>query len=341
MAHLGSALTMATLAPSLEGLLTQVGLTQFFCERLRAGRNSRVWRVKTCEGYYILKEYFCHPGDPRDRLTTEYNFLSFLQSEGIPSVPLPLAQDREAQAALYSHLPGNPVSIIQAHHIQQSAQFIYQIKQGNRSSVAQALPSASEACFSLEDHLKQVQRRLHGLQVSLEDLHDPLYQSTHRLLSQQLWPAYRRLEQRIRADHSADALTRPLEQHQRILSPSDFGFHNMLEAGGALSFLDFEYAGWDDPAKLICDFACQPQYPVSKIQAETFGAQLGAWLPEVQHRAALLLPVHRLKWCCILLNEFRAQDRQRRYHAGDDQAERLETQLHKAQTYFDQHCQLN
>jgi hypothetical protein len=103
----------------------------------------------------------------------------------------------------------------------------------------------------------------------------------------------------------------------------------------------FEYAGWDDPAKLICDFASQPQCPVSKTQAEAFGAQLAAWWPEAQSRAALLLPLHRLKWCCILLNEFRAQDRQRRYHAGDDQAERLETQLHKAQAYFDQHCQLD
>ena len=78
---------------------------------------------------------------------------------------------------------------------------------------------------------------------------------------------------------------------------------------------------------------------MSRGQAEAFGAQLGDWLPGAQGRAALLLPLHRLKWCCILLNEFRAQDRQRRYHASDDQAERLETQLHKAQAYFDQHCQ--
>ena len=28
-------------------------------------------------------------------------------------------------------------------------------------------------------------------------------------------------------------------------------------------FHDFEYSGWDDPAKTICDFFCQPQVPVN------------------------------------------------------------------------------
>ena len=40
-----------------------------------------------------------------------------------------------------------------------------------------------------------------------------------------------------------------LEQY-RTLSPSDFGFHNALRTpAGTMVFLDFEYFGWDDPAK--------------------------------------------------------------------------------------------
>ena len=30
---------------------------------------------------------------------------------------------------------------------------------------------------------------------------------------------------------------------------------------GRLWFIDFEYAGWDDPAKTVCDFFCQPGLP--------------------------------------------------------------------------------
>ena len=45
----------------------------------------------------------------------------------------------------------------------------------------------------------------------------------------------------------------------RTLSPSDFGFHNTLRRpDGELAFLDFEYFGWDDPAKTITDFLLHP-----------------------------------------------------------------------------------
>ena len=49
-----------------------------------------------------------------------------------------------------------------------------------------------------------------------------------------------------------------LAPQHRCLSPSDFGFHNALLRGrpgvpGARDwvFLDFEYFGWDDPAKTV------------------------------------------------------------------------------------------
>ncbi len=99
-----------------------------------------------------------------------------------------------------------------------------------------------------------------------------------------------------------------LPSAHRCLSPSDFGFHNaLLTPDGTLRFLDFEYAGWDDPAKLVCDFFCQPRVPVGlEFWSRMVGA-LGEGLgmgDSLEARAALLLPAYRLKWCCILLNEF-------------------------------------
>ena len=50
---------------------------------------------------------------------------------------------------------------------------------------------------------------------------------------------------------------RPFEETERMFSPSDLGFHNILAGNqnkGELFFLDFEYSGWDDPAKLLADF---------------------------------------------------------------------------------------
>jgi hypothetical protein len=90
-------------------------------------------------------------------------------------------------------------------------------------------------------------------------------------------------------------------------SPSDFGFHNALanETGG-ISFLDFEYAGRDDPAKLIADFACQPEIPVPPAYHHRFvdGVLTALGLGDShRERARLLIDTYRIKWLCIMLNE--------------------------------------
>jgi hypothetical protein len=129
----------------------------------------------------------------------------------------------------------------------------------------------------------------------------------------------------------------PLPFADRCLSASDFGFHNALRTeDGQLKFIDFEYAGWDDPGKMVADFFCQPACPAPIDCFEEFAALVAERTrePEQQlHRFRLLLPVYRLKWCCILLNDFHpAGGRRRRFAADGQEDERKSQQLHKART---------
>jgi hypothetical protein len=124
----------------------------------------------------------------------------------------------------------------------------------------------------------------------------------------------------------------------RCLSPSDFGFHNTIRAtDGHLCFIDFEYAGWDDPAKLVADFFCQPELPVPPRFFEEFAQVIARQTsnPELHlSRFRFLLPVYRLKWCCILLNEFLPAGAERRrfaYPTLSDQT-RKEEQLQKVRS---------
>jgi thiamine kinase-like enzyme len=55
-----------------------------------------------------------------------------------------------------------------------------------------------------------------------------------------------------------------------IVSPSDLGFHNILKYKKKLYFYDFEYAGLDDPIKLICDFFWHPGNNMSKKLKDRF-----------------------------------------------------------------------
>ncbi|MEI6503369.1 MAG: hypothetical protein WCP21_20340 [Armatimonadota bacterium] len=127
-----------------------------------------------------------------------------------------------------------------------------------------------------------------------------------------------------------------LRDTDRRVSPSDFGFHNALrEADGRLRFIDFEYAGWDDPAKVVCDFFCQPAAPVPVEHWDHFAAAVAEDLgdpPAHLARFAALLQVYRLKWCCILLNDFLPSGSARRAFASGAPvtAEQQAAQLGKA-----------
>src|SRR6266480_4587472 len=68
-----------------------------------------------------------------------------------------------------------------------------------------------------------------------------------------------------------------LPQASRILSPSDFGFHNAIRRpDGTLAFVDFEYFGWDDPAKTIVDFLLHPGMSVADTLKRRFAAAVEA-----------------------------------------------------------------
>jgi hypothetical protein len=109
--------------------------------------------------------------------------------------------------------------------------------------------------------------------------------------------------------------------------------------GGRLRFLDFEYAGWDDLAKTVADFFCQVAVPIPAGYWNLVLDALAAGLAAPQRfraRVGLLLPVYRVKWCCIVLNEFVRVGGCRRRFAGTDLEAKKAAQLQKARRLLQQ-----
>ena len=136
-------------------------------------------------------------------------------------------------------------------------------------------------------------------------------------------------------------LPEELNTEDRCISPSDFGFHNaLITDNDNLNFIDFEYAGWDDPAKMVGDFFIQPEVSVSleyfdEVVSEAFSYSKHKDL--LIERAHFLFPIFHVKWCCILLNEFLPSSARRRRFAKSDFYSELnkKSQLKKAQQIFD------
>jgi hypothetical protein len=109
-----------------------------------------------------------------------------------------------------------------------------------------------------------------------------------------------------------------------------------VDDSGVLSFLDFEYSGRDDPAKLVCDFFCQPEKAVSLAYFPEFTDRVaaGIQIPDsVKFRCRILLRAYQIKWACIILNDFLPVDATRRDFALTSAREqRCADQIRKARS---------
>jgi len=300
---------------------------------IRSGRNSAVFKVSSEGGNWILKHYYQHDADKRNRLASEYQFLTFLNQAGCRSVAKPITCDNRKQFALHSFLNGGRPSIITDMHIDQSAQFIILLHHLSDHPNAQAIENAADSCFDLEQHACIVDARFKEFDKVQTDCVESI--EFLNWVKNVLKPAWKKIRSYIFSPQ-----VNPTTQ-QLILSPSDFGFHNTLEYEGRLSFIDFEYSGWDSIAKLACDFICQPELPVTEAQALQFLTKLAQETNSLSliDQVNILLPLHRIKWCCILLNVFRDVDRQRRIHSGSSSSDILSEQLYKTKIYFETNFQ--
>ncbi|HYS85746.1 MAG TPA: phosphotransferase [Bradyrhizobium sp.] len=329
----------AGLMPRIALLLEAAGVAPegFRARPCAAGGNNRVFRVDVGGRALVAKCYFRDPWDSRDRLNAEFSFLEYARKAGIDCVPEPIALDDDAGIGLYEFIDGDKLSpgAVAPEHIEQAREFFVRLNEPARRVLAGSLTGASESCFSISDHLALVQGRIDRLSTI----------PTTSKLDREAAAFAAELRTRwagVRARVSSELERKGLEQRSvlspedRCISPSDFGFHNaIVSPSGKLVFIDFEYSGWDDPAKAVSDFFSQPAIPVQFDHFDSFLASALTYSPDADMlavRTRLLLPVFQLKWCCIVMNDFLPALVQRRRFADParDETRRKHVQLEKA-----------
>lgn len=306
-------------------------------EQIGGGHNSRVFRL-SCEDFtdYVGKLYFQHPADKRNRLDAEFTGLQFLWKHGTHSVPRPIAQDVEHGAAIYTHIDGEPIppAAYAADDLDQAVEFLARLKSLTSHRESRALPSASEACFSPRAIIGSIEQRFQRLAEAPGDRAP--YQAMRRFLVEEFEPSFETIQRWVkqRLVDMGTSLDAELPHSDRTLSPSDFGFHNALRTpDGTIVFLDFEYFGWDDPAKMISDFLLHPAMSLSENMkvhfAKAIFRRLGEWA-DLPRRVEVVYPLFGLKWCLIILNEFIPVHYQRRDFASSAELDQDDLQLRQS-----------
>jgi len=274
---------------------------------LGCGGNSRVYRLDAETGPVVLKAYERPTMDGRSRLDVEFAALRLLEALGVPEAPRALDADPEHQVGVYSLVEGvcpDPALATEADSDALAA-FLARLVRLCPSPLCRDFPKASEAHFSLAAVARSVRGRLErlGHPGGVEET-----QALDDFLRGAFLPGLARVETASRAILGPQAFDALLPGERRMLSPSDFGLHNALRApDGGLAFVDFEYFGWDDPAKALSDVCLHPAMrlpPALRARfVEAFREQAGQDAADaLRLRAAL--PLFALKWCMIFLNVF-------------------------------------
>lgn len=306
---------------------------------ISSGPKRVAYKVETNKNTYFVKSYALRKSDPRKPWLNEFLSLKFLKQLGFDNIPSPILFDDSEKISIFSHIKGVHFASeeITENHLDQALQFFVAL-QDHRKNAEHDIPMASEACFSVKEYIEHNDERLQKLSRSKNKM-------LNAFLYNDLIPTWKDIKERVvvEAKQNQVNLTSVLPMDKRILSPSDVGFHNILkEAGsGRLMFIDFEYFGFDDPLKMMCDFMLEPAVPLPKSLKDKWVRefiQAFHLTNDDKVRQKLLYPILSFKWCLIVLNIFLNEDEDQKLL--NTQFFKSKAMLVQLQTEFEKNCLL-
>jgi hypothetical protein len=281
-------------------------------EEVRKGGNSRVFKITTAAGHYALKKY--PADDTRDRQGAEARALAFFARAGLAQAPRLVAADESLRASLLSWVEGAAVAQVSDADVAQFVQFQIDLDRAIDDDARRDIGPAAEACVSGERILSHIRRRCGPLAAFGAQLAE-----LDSFLTLRFLPALAAAEQRARRTYGELGLDFAVDRPAaaQTLIASDFGAHNARRgADGNLTFLDFEYFGWDDPLTSIGNFVLHPGMQLTPAQRALYRDGLLAHFGTAEaSRLAALLPLFALRWCAIVLSDLLPERRAHRSRA--------------------------
>lgn len=272
--------------------------------------NNKAAIVRTKNSTFFIKNYFNSTLDNRDRFNSEVSFFEYTKECAPSFIPKIHAIDKENKIILFENILGNNLQSddLNSEIISTAATFFSLLNKPEfKFSLGKKINDAAEACFSINAHLNLIDQRIIRLEnivnEELEDIPASGIVKRIRILFEQIKSNILLYAYQNNIDIKID-----IQFSDRVISPSDFGFHNcLIKENKDLIFFDFEYAGWDDPAKVTNDFFSQLQVPVSEKYFDTFVNMAFDSITnknDLIKRCKILLPLFKIKWACIAMNIF-------------------------------------
>ncbi len=313
----------------------KLGASPDTLQSLRGGINNQVFRCKAGEHRFVLKGYAEHRAGEHDRFKAEAEFLNYARLVAPEFVPEVLGADEESRSLVLESLEGEGFK--EGTHpskedINRAITFMKHLNADPGLAKQYVTGSAADGFMKLTEHLQNVEQRVS--KMSLEHLAANTKAKAGELI-RRISRRLERLQESTATMITADQCEDSLGFIARCVSPSDFGFHNAIRTSRGIKFLDFEFAGWDDPVKAVTDFDLQPRVPLNSREKVLIKA-LPEWGKSLDKRQDILFPILELKWACIILAVLNP-DRYAQLTAHDNgQSSELlvQAKLHLAESYL-------
>ncbi len=284
-------------------------------EKVIGGGNSIVFKVTCTDAIYAMKLYpEMQNGDWRNRQKNEELACGFLSSQKIKG-PRIFSSDFRFNVCVFDWVDGEKISVVTDEDLKASLKFLSELN-AKKSEAFDLINDASEACFSPQLLIDQVDDRIQKLLAQNNNY-------LNSFLIDEVFYAYEIAKKSMLIGMKKVDLDQRLDQGLKTLSPSDFGFHNAIRIkNNDVMFLDFEYFGFDDPAKLICDFLWHPGMNLSEKMRRDW--VLGAFKiydadNKLSERVNSFWAMYGVRWILIILKRVKmTEHRSNNFHTSKD-----------------------
>jgi len=298
-------------------------------KEIKKGRNAKLWLLDLGHKKIVIKQYNDKDKNSKRKLDAEINFLEYCNKKKINSTPTLLIYNKNVMCIAMSFLPGETIKEITAHDIDECANFIIQLNKNFYKNLHKQFSYASDACITKEDHISLIEEKLFSTKTFIPT--NIKEKEIYDWLNSILEPNFIKAKAKVLQAPSFKNINT-----KSILSPSDFGFHNMLKSERGIQFCDFEHSGLDSIVKLCCDFCLQPDYSVnydlSSLFIKTISKEFN--FPDLSHTVKILTPLHKIKWILIILNSIHKNNQEKLEFAVGNSYDTLILQFEKAKKYF-------
>ena len=273
--------------------------------KIKEGRNNFVYLYKEKNNKFIIKKFKNYFYTKYDRYFTEKIFIEYLKKKRIKNIPNILGSNKKKRIIYFSYIDGKQIIRPKKDHLNKCLTFLKQINYKTTYKNFK-FQKASDACLSIKDHINTCESRINKLIIKYNYKKNNESKKIYNFLKRQIIPEFKIIKSNIKNSFTKSQIKKKLNNNKLILSPSDFGFHNIITQDNQIYFIDFEYAGWDDPRKLLCDFILNPDYSIlkkDKIFFLTNFDQIFKTKISNSDEFRVILKFHFLKWVCMIINQ--------------------------------------